>query len=280
MALMDDIKKSLQSGFQLPQFGQSERIREMQRATSGKLAGETGPSATSLAEQVAASAAEQQRQEDMLQGKLQAEQLTMEQQQQEEEARQKSVQLDEQLINARQDMQNKAQNILQDYTQRAGEIDMREDSARTQYALALMRLSNDDYLDQLEIEGARSRLQDEANFEWTLTQSIFTAEIDLLKNDLEFRSAIAAEDRAFKEYMAEWTLEQAMELALTDIDAAQRMAQLEAYGQLTTGTVRAGALGVESYLSDETTTEAGGGGTQTGLGESSTRPGSRMTYGG
>lgn len=238
MALLDDVKKSLQSGFKLPQFGQSEQLREMQRATSGKLAAETGPSAASLAEQVAATAAEQQRQEDVLQGKIQAEQLSMQERAQQEEARQKSKQLDEQVLNAKQDMQNKVSNILQEYTQRSGEIDMREESAKTQFALTMMRLSNDDYLDQLEVEGARSRLQEEASFQWELTQSIFEEEIDILKNDLSFRSAMAADDRAFKEYMAEWDIDNALQLALSDLQTQEKLAQYQALGEGVTAVTR------------------------------------------
>ena len=239
MALMDDIKKSLTSGFKLPQFGQSEQLRSMQRATSGKLAADEGPQAISLAEQVAASAAEKQRQEDVLAGEVQAEQLSMEEKAQQEAARQKGKELDEKRLNMQQEMQNKISNILQDYSQRVGEIDMREDSAKTQYVTALMRLSNEDYIDQLEVEGAQSRLQDQASFDWELTQSIFNDELDLLKNDLEFRSSIAAEDREWREYMAEWTLDQAMELALTDIDAAERLANVQAAGEAVSGVARA-----------------------------------------
>jgi len=239
MALMDDIKKSLTSGFQLPQFGQSEQLRRMQRATSGKIAADEGPEAVSLAEQVAATAAKQQQEEDVLAGKVQAEQLAMEEKAQQEAARQKGAELDEKRLNMQQDLQNKVSNILQEYSQRVGEIDMREDSAKTQYVTTLMRLSNEDYIDQLEVEGARSRLQDQASFEWELTQSIFEDELDLLKNDLEFRSSIAAENREWKEYMAEWTLDQAMELALTDLDAAERLANVQAAGEAISGIARA-----------------------------------------
>jgi hypothetical protein len=277
MALLDDVKKSLQSGFKLPQFGQSEQLREMQRATSGKLAAETGPGAASLAEQVAATAAEQQRQEDVLQGKIQAEQLSMQERQQQEEARQKSKQLDEQVLNAKQDMQNKVSNILQEYTQRSGEIDMREESAKTQFALTMMRLSNDDYLDQLEVEGARSRLQEEASFQWELTQSIFEEEIDILKNDLSFRSAMAGDDRAFKEYLAEMELSTALELSSLEILSSETLSKYEAYGEGVSAAIRGG---IEAYSGLSSESEPSGGGTKTGFGGTSTRPGSRMTYGG
>jgi len=280
MALLDDVKKSLQSGFQLPQFGQSERLREMQRATSGKLAGETGPAAASLAEQVAATAAEQQRQEDVLQGKIQAEQLSMQERQQQEETRQKSRQLDEQMLNAKQDMQNKVSNILQDYTQRGGELDLREESARTQYAIAMMRLSNDDYLDQLEVEASRSRLQEEASFSWELTQSVFEDELSILKNDLSFRSAINADERTFKEYIAEMQLETALELSDIELASFETLSKYEAYGEGASALIRAGGqLAAQSLGEEEEETGGGGGGTKTGFG-TSTRPGNRMTFGG
>jgi hypothetical protein len=241
MALMDDVKKSLQSGFQLPQFGQSQQLERLQRASTGRLVKDTGPQMVSLAEQVAASAAEQQRKEDVLAGQVAAEELTMQEKAQQEQFRQQNKELDERVLNARQDMQNKVDNILQEYTQRSGEIAMREDSAKTQYALAMMRLSNDDYLDNLETQAASSRLQDAAAFEWELTQSIFRDEINLLKNDLSFRSAIAADERTFKEYLAEMSAEQALILAEQELETASTVAAYEAAGEMVTGAARAGA---------------------------------------
>lgn len=277
MALLEDVKKSLQSGFQLPQFGQSEQIRQLQRATSGRLAGETGPAAVSLAEQVAASAAEQQRQEDVLAGKIQAEQLTMQEKAQQEQFRQQNIELDEKALNARLDLQNKTSNLLQDYSQRSGEIEMRQESAKTQYLATLMRLSNDDYLDKLETEAAASRLQEQAAFEWELSQSIFDEEINLLKSDLAFRSAMAGDDRAFKEYLAEMELSTALELSSLEILSSETLSKYEAYGQGVSAAIRGG---VEAYGSLPSESEPGGGGTKTGFGGTSTRPGSRMTYGG
>lgn len=278
MALLEDVKKSLQSGFQLPQFGQSEQVRQLQRAATGRLAAETGPTTVSLAEQVAASAAEQQRQEDVLAGKVQAEQLTMQEKAQQEQFRQQNVELDEKALNARLDLQNKTSNLLQDYSQRSGEIEMRQESAKTQYLTTLMRLSNDDYLDRLETEAAASRLQDQSAFEWELAQSIFDEEVSLLKSDLAFRSALAADDRIFKEYLNEMELSTALELSSLEILSSETLSKYEAYGQGASAAVRVGGEIIGQALSDES--EPGGGGTKTGFGGPSTRPGSRMTYGG
>lgn len=252
MALMDDIKKSLQSGFKLPQFGQSQRLEELQRASTGRLARETGPKTTYLAEQVAATAAEQQRKEDVLAGQVAAEELTMAEKEQQERFRQQNKLIDERVLNARQDMQNKVSNILQEYAERTGEIQMREDSAKTQFALGMMRMSNDDYLDRLETEGAAARLNETAAFEWELTQSIFKDELDLLRNDLAFQAAMNADEREFKEYMAEMDLMTALELAQDEAAALQTLAKYEAIGDITTGVVRAGK-GIAENMSDGTT---------------------------
>lgn len=269
MALIDDIKKSLQSGFQLPQFGQSEQVRQLQRAASGKLARETGAGPVFLAEQVAATAAEQQRQEDVLAGKVQAEQLTMQEKAQQEQFRQQNIELDEKLLNARLDMQNKVSNLLQEYSQRTGELDLRQESAKTQYLTAMMRLSNDDYLERLETEAAASRLQEQSAFEWELSQSIFDEEISLLKNDLAFRSAMAADARTFKEYLAEIDITQAIELAVSDAKARESAAQWQAAGQAVSGLARAGVAmagtsnmqttGTETVEFGDTTLASGGG---------------------
>lgn len=257
MALMDDIKKSLQSGFKLPQFGQSQRLEELQRASTGRLARDTGPKTTYLAEQVAATAAEQQRKEDVLAGQVAAEELTMAEKEQQEQFRQQNKLLDERVLNARQDMQNKVSNILQEYSQRTGEIQMREDSAKTQFALGMMRLSNDDYLDRLETEGAAARLNDSAAFEWELTQSIFKDELDLLRNDLAFQASMNADERAFKEYLAEMDWETAIQLAEAELESEQTLQRYEAIGDVVSGVTRVGTRMATSSLDGTTETTLG-----------------------
>ena len=234
MALLDQVKKSLTSGFQVPQFGQSERIRELQTGAAGRemVGGEGGPQQGSLAETVAAAAAQQQQQEDILQGQVAAAGLEQQEKEQEQQFQQKTAQLDEQAINVRQQMQNKTQEILQDFVQRRDELDFKANSSRVQYALASMRLSNDDYLDKLEAEGARSRLEDQNAFEWELTQTIMANEMEMFQNDLSFKVAMNADERTFKEYIAEFNIDQAIQLAVAEAEAAETQAQFEAVGGL------------------------------------------------
>lgn len=258
MALLDDVKKSLQSGFQLPQFGESARIKELQQAATGRLVRETGPQTVSLAEQVAASAAKQQQQEDVLAGKVQAEELSQAEEAQWEDFRQKNKQIDEQILNSRQNMQNKVDNILQEYSQRTGELVFKQESAKTQYALALMRLSNEDYLDKLETEAAASRLHEAASFEWEMTRSIFKDELDLLRNDLEFRSALASDERTFKEYLAEMDADTAIQLAAAEMEAESTLQKYEAWGNLASGATRAGVMAYENWPGEESPQTFGG----------------------
>ncbi len=239
MALLDQVKKSLTSGFQVPQFGQSERIRELQAGAAGRevAGGEGGPQQGSLAETVAAAAAQQQQQEDILQGQVAAAGLEQQEKEQEQQFQQKTAQLDEQAINVRQQMQNKTQEILQDFVQRRDELDFKANSSRVQYALASMRLSNDDYLDKLEAEGARSRLEDQTAFEWELTQTIMANEMEMFQNDLSFKVAMNADERTFKEYIAEFNIDQAIQLAVAEAEAAEKQAEFQAIGGLASAAV-------------------------------------------
>lgn len=257
MALLDDVKKSLTSGFQVPQFGQSERLKELQTGAAGRevMGGEGGPQQGSLAETVAAAAAKQQQQEDVLQGQMAAAGLEQQAQQQKQEFEQRGAQLDEQTLNIRQQMQNKTQEILQDFVQRRDELDMKQNTSRLQFALASMRLSNDDYLDKLEAEASRSRLEDQAAFEWELTQSVMKDEMDLFKNDLTFKAAMNADERTFKEYIAEMDIDQAIQLAAIEAEAAETQAQYQAYGGILQGGIQAASKFSGGGKSSLTTTE-------------------------
>lgn len=67
--------------------------------------------------------------------------------------------------------------------------------------------------------------------------------------------------------MAEWTLDQAMELALTDIEAAEQLANVQAVGEAVSGVTRAGvtAAAMSDWNSEaETTTSTSTKTTRTG----------------
>jgi len=241
MALLDQVKKSLTSGFQVPQFGQSQSLKQLQAGTAGRqiIGGEGGPRQGSVAEIVAAAGARQQQKEDIAQGQLAAAQLEQQEAKQQQQFEQRKAALNEEELNIRQQMQNKTQEILMDFSQRKGELDFKENSSRVQFAMAAMRMSNDDYLDQLEVEGARSRLNDQAAFEWELTQSIMADEMELFKNDLSFKAAMNADDRGFKEYLFEMDMNTAIELAALGAETAEVISQYEAAGQIISGAASA-----------------------------------------
>lgn len=259
MALLDQVKKSLTSGFQLPQFGQSESLKQLQAATAGRevVGGQGGPQQGSMAEMVAAAAAKQQQKEDVLQGQMAVEGLEQQEREQEQQFEQRLGALNEEELNMRQRAQNQAQQILQDFTQRRGELDFKENSARVQFAVASMRMSNDDYLDQLEVEGARARLDDQTAFEWELTNTIMSAEMELFKNDLSFKAAMNADDRAFKEYIAEIDINQALTLAAMQTEADETAAQYQAIGTAVSAGVKAvGTAAEKGYFDfDDTSSE-------------------------
>lgn len=241
MALLDQVKKSLTSGFQVPQFGQSQSLKQLQAGTAGRqvIGGEGGPRQGSVAEIVAAAGARQQQKEDIAQGELAAAQLEQQEAKQEQQFEQRKAVLNEEELNVRQQMQNKTQEILMDFSQRRGELDFKENSSRVQFAMAAMRMSNDDYLDQLEVEGAQSRLNDQAAFDWELTQTIMADEMEIFKNDLSFKAAMNADDREFKEYLFEMDMNTAIELAALGAETAEVVSQYEAAGQIISGAASA-----------------------------------------
>lgn len=283
MALLDDVKKTLSSGFELPKFGQSERIKQLQAATEGRklLGGAAGPKQGSQAEIMAAAAARQVQAEDVAQGQLVAAELEQRQREQQQQFEQKQAFIDEDELNVMQQMQNKTQNILQEFYERRDELVFREDSAKVQYALMSMRLSNEDYLDRLEAEASRSRLDDAVAFEWELTQSVLRDEMDMFKRDISFRQAMGADDRTFKEYMAMFSLEQSLELANIDIEAAETTAYYQAIGEATS----AAAQGLAEYgkMKGKSTPSTPQGGASSrynlGISEPTPSPSSRYSLG-
>jgi 2-hydroxychromene-2-carboxylate isomerase len=88
-------------------------------------------------------------------------------------------------------------------------------------ALFGMRLSNKKYIDQLEIEGRKRRLDNAVQFKEALTETLFKEELDLLKSDIAFKRKLAGDEREFAALLESIDLDTALKLVMQESEATQ-----------------------------------------------------------
>ena len=219
--------------------GTTQALRRVQQAATGR-AREAGPIQEDIVpEQVALQEAEQMQ-------RVQAAQAQQVQAGLEERAAAQKQEfafglqdMDEKQVNASQDLMNKSLSILQDFQQGRARLDLGKDKARMEQALFGLRLTNKKYIDQLQVEGRKRRLDNAVQFKEALTETLFKEELDLLKSDISFKRALNADEREFQRMLSSISLDMAIKLATQEADAMNIMQMVEGTKQVVSGSLKA-----------------------------------------
>lgn len=201
--------------------GTTQALRRVQQAATGK-AREAGPIQEDIIpEQVALQEAEQMQRVQQVQAEQTAAGLAEKAAAQKQEFTFGLQDMDEKQVNASQELMNKSLSILQEFEQGKARIDVAKDKARMEQALFGLRLTNKKYIDKLEIEGRKRRLDNAVQFKEALAEALFKEELGLLKTDIAFKRALAADDRAFEKLLGSMDLDTALRLATQEAEAMQ-----------------------------------------------------------
>lgn len=196
-------------------LGQTEALQRISQAAAGTAAptGQAGPARSRQAERAVVDQVKRGQEE--LNRQFQMDQLAMGQQERaiQEEAAFKNKLLSEDQLVAREKFLDTQKGIIQEYTTGQRQLDLNKDKSKLEQLGFSMRLSNDKYLNDLEKQARLANLSDEIQFEEEMYRSIFADEEELFRNDLEFRSLLNADERTFKDELAQISIDTALDLA-------------------------------------------------------------------
>lgn len=252
------------------QGGQTQQLQKLSAAASGKALGAGGPRLDNTEERQQLSQASLAQKALQGQASLDQAQLQQQQSQQQQEYQQQGQQLSEKALNVKQQFQEQAQGIINDYSRSGQQLDMQKDAARMEQLGFTMRLSNEKYVDQLQAEGARARLDNSTVFNEALQQSIFSDSTDLLNRDLTFKSALGADQRTFEKSMSDMDIGQAILISQISATAANQQTFWSGVSGVVSGGAQAGAMMASKMQTPAATPntsvstitpESGGGGT-------------------
>lgn len=133
--------------------------------------------------------------------------------------------------------------LLQDLEQNKGRIDQQRKDAAVNQVAQNLRLQNSQYIDSLQKEGARSRLDDENSFNEELAKTTFGDNRELLEKSLGNKSILDASDNEFSVAMGQMTQQNAYDIFRNDMKAEKERGMMGAIGGLVTSAVGAAASG-------------------------------------
>lgn len=217
----------------------TEQALQASRAATGKAVQPgQGPKLDTSLERAAAVQGQQAQQQVAQQA--QAQQITMQAQekQQQESFRLQIRSQTERKTAIKQEAIQKVQSILDSYEKRGIEFDLQRQEADVEQAKFLIRLQDDQYIQQLQMTSARERLDNEFVFNVSLAQSVFGEYYNLMLDNVSFQKMLNSDRREFESEMK--TMEVNHEIWRNSVVQTGKNAKMKYEGaaQATSGVVR------------------------------------------
>jgi hypothetical protein len=242
--LLDIIRGNTQQTTQPQQMtDETQGLAGLLRARSGKA---VGPAPVAVSQQQEAGAvAETNQQLQPVRQQAQIQQAGLEQQQASQTSQQMAQEAEVDQTRKFNTIQNqlKTNEILSDLERRRGEIDVNRDIASMEQLGATLRLQNKQYVDNLQREGARARINDGNSFAEEYTRAAFDNGATLSSNDRLNKAIVNQDDREFQKQLAQMGIDDAWGMFRDNQRAAQDQAR---WGMFTTA-IGAGAQGYGAY---------------------------------
>lgn len=219
-----------------------EQTQQMAQASTGRAASQgTDVAMTNLGEQAVQAKTAQKQAE--LQQSVEATTRTQQADEMHQYMRLQDQELDtrNQALKVRQQFNSQLSSLLEDFKQRGDELDLNKQKAQVEQAGQLLRLQNDKYVSNLKLEGARSRLDNEAAFRMAAIQSQFESQLTLTQDDFSFKTMLNADEREFKIHMEQMGYDTAMEIMDKEMQGMKDQALWRGAGSAAEAAIQAGA---------------------------------------
>lgn len=203
-SLLDTLRKNLAQAGAAPAPAGEEtgQVQALVSAKAGQVGGRPAPRGRSITE----AAVRQQTQEQLTaaqdQATAQSIATTQAFQEQAQKQRGAEAEIEGRKEAGRLESRIKTENVLKDLEMNRGRMNAREQQAKTEMLTALMRLGDKDYIERLQSEGARTRLDNQEQFNQALAESIMRENLDIFNKGLVDRQAREASDREYQKELA------------------------------------------------------------------------------
>lgn len=248
--LLDQIRKNNQSLQTQPVAeDQTQKIESLLRAKSGKSIGGGAVSSSNLQEQQASVQNAGQMQQ-IAQGAnimQQGQEQQFAGQQQREGIAAKEIEQSKKFDNIQTRL--KTEQLLRDLERNKGEIDVNRDVAGLEQVGFNLRMQNKEYVDNLQREGNKARLDNHLTFQEALQKDIFGESERLIKSQMKNDNLLKENDRIFQRELTHMGVDQMFDQYYYEKDQAKKRQWSEALGSM----IGAGAGAASSSSSSSST---------------------------
>ena len=107
--------------------------------------------------------------------------------------------------------------------------------AKLEQAGFLARLSNDEYINKLQMEGQKARLDDENKFKIEYAKQAFQDQKALVQDNLKFEAMMNASDREFEESLARMSVDDVIRIVEENQKAAREQERISGWQSIISG---------------------------------------------
>lgn len=159
----------------------------------------------------------------------------------------------------------KTNQVLSDLERNKGQVDFQAERANLEQIGQNLRLTNQQYINDLQREGNSRRLDDSNEFSQAMSETMLGANKGLLEKQLGNQGILGANDRQFRTAMANMDINTAYDMFKNDMAAQKQRALYAGAGALVTaGIGAAGSMPTGSATSPDTGTTVATGDISTG----------------
>ena len=243
MSLLDKLKENMTQPAQAPQVNQTSRVRDLLAAKSGKAgaAGTGGPKRVSTAEIAATQATQAASKALQQQGEIGAEQLAQTSADIEQNRQQQLTQQTQTLKEQQSQFDRQSDNILNQFERGQKSLQNSKDIQDLEQLGFQARLESEQYVNQIQLEGDRLRLDDSIEFKTQLAKEQWDSDIALFKDKIKMREMIDADSRTFLEELSKIDINSALEIAESEAKQANTEDMIQGVSGIASSAVKYGA---------------------------------------
>lgn len=247
-SLLSIIRNKLTQPTAAPELGATEQAGNLLRTKlTGQAAvasGET-PKRSTIGEQTAATAGAPAEEQRLKEARMQAAQQGTQSAQQLQSANiAQNAELQQRQAKVQQ-AALQASSMMNKFSQQNRSLQTKDDLNQIESIAAQARLSNSKYVDALQLEGARGRLDNQSSFNESYQKQVLQDNLDILGAQYDTKKLLDTNDRQFAVEMQNMSIETALKIAAHERNTLQANAMYSSIG----GVVSGGLQSYSAYVS-------------------------------
>jgi len=234
--LSETLNSKLSAPVAAPALEQTSQAQGLLRAKVGQAAavGDSGPRRSAIQETAALQNTQSQLQQGQLQGRLQGKQLLQAEEEQTVKTEQQFLNLSEDKNSMKDQFARQTNELLNQFESGIKQLDNSKDRASLEQVGFMLRLQDDKYVNDLQVQARSLNLSNDLSFKEAITRAAFADDMEIFQNNIQFQKFVNMDNRKFQTEIAQMDINYAMQLASRELEANKTQALFTGIGNIAT----------------------------------------------